>query len=172
MQVKIVEKDTLNPVGDIDKVKLELNSIPNDFECVSLVDNTKPGANIILSSLAEVLGNRKFINIKKPAGAPATVKQLETAANGEIALLALGDCGSCSSWVILDAIRLEKMGIPTISICSEKFLKFASELAKSHGAENLRILCVEHPIAGLSNTEIQTKIFPIIPQLKYILQIP
>ncbi len=87
-------------------------------------------------------------------------------------MIALGDCGSCSSWVILDAIRLEKKGVPTISICSERFTEFAHELAKSHGAEDLRILSVEHPIAGLSNNEIQTKTLPILPSLKYILQIP
>ena len=172
MQIKIVEKDTLDPLGDIDQVKLVLNPIPYDFEFVSLVDNTKPGADIILSSLAENLGKRKFIPVIKPAGAPATLEQLEKAAEGEIALIALGDCGSCSSWVILDAIRLEKKGVPTISICSERFTEFAHELAKSHGAEDLRILSVEHPIAGLSNDEIQTRTLPIIPSLKYILQIP
>jgi hypothetical protein len=172
MQVKIVEKDTLDPLGDTDQVKLDLNPIPHDFEYISLVDNTKPGADIILSSLAENLGNRKFIIVKKPAGAPATVEQLEIAAEGEIALIALGDCGSCSSWVILDAIRLEKKGVPTISICSERFMEFAYELAKSHGAEDLRILSVEHPIAGLSNNEIQTKTLPILSSLRYILQIP
>jgi hypothetical protein len=172
MQVKIVEKDILDPLGDIDQVKLDLNPIPHDFEFISLVDNTKPGADVILSSLAENLGKRKFITIKKPAGAPATMKQLEIASEGEIALIALGDCGSCSSWVILDAIRLEKKGVPTISICSEKFTEFAHKIAKSHGAEDLRILSVEHPIAGSSNNEIQIKTLPIIPSLKYILQIP
>jgi hypothetical protein len=87
-------------------------------------------------------------------------------------LLALGDCGSCSSWVILDAIRLEKMGTPTISICSDQFSGFAHELAKSHGAEHLQIISVEHPIAGLSNEEVRTKAMAILPSLRYILQIP
>ena len=94
------------------------------------------------------------------------------AAKSEIVILALGDCGSCSSWVILDAIRLEKMGTPTISICSDRFSPFAHELAKSHGAENLNILTVEHPIAGLSKEEIVKKTCKIIPPLRYILQIP
>jgi hypothetical protein len=172
MQVNIVEKDTLNPLGDINQVNIDLNPIPHDFEHISLVDNTKPGADIILSSLAENLGNRKFITVKKPAGAPATDEQLEMASKGEIALIAIGDCGSCSSWVILDAIRLEKKGVPTISICSERFMEFAHELAKSHGAENLRILSMKHPIAGLSNNEIKTKTLDILPSLKYVLQIP
>jgi len=93
-------------------------------------------------------------------------------ANAEIAIIALGDCGSCSSWVILDAIRLEKMGIPTISICSDRFSTFAHELAKSHGAEDLRILSVKHPVSGLSTEEIRFKTLTILPDLKHILQIP
>ena len=94
--------------------------------------------------------------MKKAAGAPATLNSLKQLLRLKL-FLALGDCGSCSSWVILDAIRLEKMGIPTISICSDRFLNFAHELAKSHGAEDLSILSVEHPIAGLSNDEIEEK---------------
>ncbi len=172
MKVKVVEKEAMDPLAEINKVKQELNPFPYDFELVSLLDNTKPGADVILAFLEENLGKRNFIHVKKPAGAPATIKQLEVAAEGEIVLLALGDCGSCSSWVILDAIRLEKMGKPTISICSEKFSDFAHELAKSHGAKDLQILSVTHPIAGLSTEEIEAKTMAILPSLRYILQIP
>jgi hypothetical protein len=109
---------------------------------------------------------------KKPAGSPATIKQLEKAANSEIVILALGDCGSCFSWIILDAIRLEKMGRSTISICSDRFLNFAHELAKSHGAEDLNILSIKHPVAGHSKEEIEEKTLQILPSLRYLLQIP
>ncbi len=71
--------------------------------------------------MRKIWAKESLLWVKKPAGAPATIKQLEIAANAEIVILALGDCGSCSSWVILDAIRLEKMGTPTISICSDRF---------------------------------------------------
>ena len=63
------------------------------------------------------------------------------------------------------------MGIPTISVCSDRFSPFAHELAKSHGAEALNILSVEHPIAGLSREEIVKKTLKILPSLRYILQI-
>ncbi len=172
MNVKVIEKDLMNPLAEIDKVNLDLNQIPCEFEYVTLLDNTKPGADVILEYVEENLGNRKFTWVQKPAGAPATKKQIEIAAKSEIVIIALGDCGSCSSWVILDAIRLEKMGIPTISICSDKFTPFAQELAKSHGAKDLNILSVEHPIAGFSKEEIIKKILKIRPSLRYILQIP
>jgi hypothetical protein len=172
MNIKVIEKDLLNPLAETDEVKINLNHIPDDFEYVSLLDNTKPGADVILRFVEENLGNKKYTWVQKPAGAPATIKQLESASKSEIVVLALGDCGSCSSWIILDAIRLEKMGTPTISICSDKFSTFAYELAKSHGAKDLNILSLEHPIAGLSNEEIIKKTFKILPSLRYILQIP
>lgn len=172
MSFKIKERKVLSPLGKIETKKLDLTPFPYDFETVSLVDNTKPGADVILNTLKDSLGNRKFVEVKKPAGAPATPPQLKNAANSDLAILALGDCGSCTSWVIMDAIRLEYLGTPTISICSDHFTSFARELASSHGLNDLRILEVEHPIAGLSREEIEHKTLKIIPSLQYLLQIP
>lgn len=172
MKVQLVEREVLDPVGAVQADKLKVTPLPEDFEKISLINNTKPGAEIILDILSESLGNREFIKIKKPAGAPATQKQIKQASSGEIAILALGDCGSCTSWVVLDAIRLEKMGIPTISICSTHFAPFARELAKSHGMDELRILEIGHPIAGLSDEEVEEKARKLIPSFLYLLQIP
>ncbi len=172
MRVKLTERKVLSPLGEVKEKGIKLNPLPYDFETVSLVDNTKPGADIILKVLAESLGNREFLWVRKPAGAPGTHQQLQKAASSDITILALGDCGSCTSWVILDAIRLEKEGTPTISICSDHFAPFARQLAESHGMRDLRILEVEHPIAGLKNDEIKNKAIKIVKTLLYILQIP
>lgn len=165
MRVKIVERDVMDPLAETENFEVNLNQIPPNFSKLTLFNNTKPGADIILEYLCEIL-EKEIIRVNKPAGAPATDKQLKKAAEGEIVILALGDCGSCSSWVILDAIRLEKLGIPTISICSDSFSDFAHELAGAHGAKNLNIICVEHPIAGTSDHEIREKTMKILPTLK------
>ncbi len=172
MRVKLIEREVLNPLGEVQDRKIDLNPFPYDFDKVSMVDNTKPGADIILKTISESLGKRDFLWVRKPAGAPATEKQLQKAASSEVTILAIGDCGSCTSWVILDAIRLEKLGIPTISICSDHFAPFARQLAKSHGMGDLRILEVKHPIAGLKSGEIEEKALDIVPSLLYLLQIP
>jgi hypothetical protein len=130
MKVKIVEKDVLNPLAEIEAIKLI-----------------------------------------KPAGAPATPQQLENAVQADLSILALGDCGSCTSWVILDAIRLEKDEIPTISICSHKFITYAKELARSHGMENLRIVEIEHPIAGQSQDRVERKVKKILPEIEALLKL-
>jgi hypothetical protein len=172
MKWKMVEREVLNPLGDIVTGNVELVPLPDDFEVVSLVNNTKPGAEVILSTIRNSLGNRRFIEVEKPAGAPATPQQLKNASEADLAILALGDCGSCTSWVILDAVRLEKMGVPTICISSDHFISFARELARTQGAEDLRILEVEHPLAGLAPEEVEDRALKIIPALQYLLQIP
>ncbi len=172
MRVKLTEKDVLNPLGKVNRKDISLNPLPYDFDRVSMVDNTKPGADIILKVLSESLGNRKLQWLHKPAGAPATDFQIQKAASADLAILALGDCGSCTSWVVLDAIRLEERGIPTISLCSDHFAPFARELAKSHGLSDLRILEVKHPIAGLSVEEVKEKASRIVPSFLYLLQLP
>jgi hypothetical protein len=172
MKWKMVERKVLDPLGDISTGNVDLVSLPDDFEVVSLVNNTKPGADVILSIIRNSLGNRRFIDVEKPAGAPATPPQLKKAAEADLAILALGDCGSCTSWVILDAVRLEKLGVPTISLCSDQFTSFAMEMARSQGADDLRILEVEHPIAGLKPAEVEARALKIIPALQYLLQIP
>ena len=171
MNVKIIEREVLNPLGETELEKVEMNPIPKDISRISLFDNTKPGADIILETLMESLREIEFSNVKKPAGAPATPQQLEKATDAELSILALGDCGSCTSWVILDAIRLEKQGVPTISICSNHFAPFARELAESYGTKDLRIVEIEHPIAGLSEEDIKAKTLKIIPEIKELLSI-
>lgn len=48
MRVKLTEKDVLNPLGEVEGKNLTLNPLPYDFNNVSLVDNTKPGAQSYL----------------------------------------------------------------------------------------------------------------------------
>ncbi len=94
--MEFIEKEVLNPLGEVKNKKIELNPLPYDFDQVSLIDNTKPGTEIILKVLAETLGNREFLYIKKPAGTPTSEQKIIKASSSELAILALGDCGSCA----------------------------------------------------------------------------
>lgn len=169
MTVNIVERDVMDPLAESEGEKVALNAIPERINSISLFDNTKPHADTILNMVGSQLNEFKIINAQKPAGAAASPQQLEKAAQGDVCILALGDCGSCTTWVILDAIRLEKEGVPTLCICSHKFSPFAQKLARAHGAEGLRIIEVPHPIAGRSQKEVEAKTNAIIPEIKKIL---
>lgn len=166
MKIKIIEKEVLDPLGETSGAKMKLVPIAKGIGKISLIDNTKPNADVILNTIKENLKNMDFLNVKKPAGAPATPEQIKEACKADVSILAVGDCGSCTTWVILDAIRLEKEGTPTISICSHKFSQFARSLARSQGADNLRIVEIEHPISGQKKEEIEAKTQDLIPKIK------
>ncbi|MCG2827829.1 UGSC family (seleno)protein [Methanothermobacter sp. K4] len=164
MKVKVIEREVMDPLADTSMEEIPVNSI-GDAGTISLLDNTKPGADIILRTLESELTGFRFIWSEKPAGAPAEAEQIERAALADLCILALGDCGSCTTWVILDAIRLEGMGVPTISICSDRFGEYARRLASANGMPGLRIVEVEHPIAGLEPEAVRGKAKKIIPSI-------
>jgi hypothetical protein len=168
----MIEKEVMDPLGETFAEKIDLTPLPDDFEVVSLLNNTKYGSDFILNTIRNSLGNRVFINVKKSAGAPATPQQLQRAGEADLCIQALADCGSCTAWIILDAIRLEKIDVPTISICSDQFSSFAYKLAKSYGIDDLRILKLKHPIAGIQKEEVIEKTMEILPALQFLLQIP
>lgn len=170
MKVKITERDVLNPLAETEIETIPLTSIPDSLRIISLFDNTKPGASVILDTIHKNLEGYDFTQAKKPAGASASPEEMDSAAEADLCILALGDCGSCTTWVILDALKLEKRGVPTICICSDEFSIYARELARSHGAENLRIVEIQHPIAGQTDTLIQKRTLKILPQLKRIIE--
>lgn len=168
MKIKIIEREVLNPLADTDALEIEINPLPEKIDSIALLDNTKPNADLILNIIRENLEVNNSIKVKKPAGAPGTDEQIKQA-QADLSILALGDCGSCTTWLILDAIKLEKQGTPTISICSDIFTPFAREMAESYGAGGLRIVEVEHPLAGQSKESIEEKGQKIITQIKNIL---
>ncbi len=169
MKVKVIEREVLNPLADTDALEIDINPIPKEIKSVSLVDNTKPNADVLLDNIREDLEFNDSIKVRKPAGAPGTDEQMKQA-QADLSILALGDCGSCTTWLILDAIKLEEQGTPTISVCSDIFAPFAHELAKSYGAGELRIAEVEHPLAGQSKESIEKKEQKVINQIRNILK--
>ena len=170
MRVKVIEKEIMDPLAETITKKMEITPIPKRINKITYWDNTKPGADIILQTIKENLDS-EYIEAIKPAGAPASEKQIKKAMMGDAVILALGDCGSCTTWVILDAINLEKEGKPTICICTHKFIDYANSLAKAEGIEDMRILSLEHPISGLNSEEVKIKTEKIIPKLKKLINI-
>ena len=170
MRVKVIEKEVMDPLGETAADKIEVIPIPSKINKISYFDNTKPNADVILAAVAESL-NKEGKKVEKPAGAGATEEQLNDAADADLSIIAVGDCGSCSTWVILDAIRLEKEGTPTISICSDNFMDYARSLAKSHGADDLRIIQIKHPISGQKEEDVREKVSETIKEIKKLLNI-
>jgi len=169
LKFKIIERELLNPLAEIDTQKIESNPIPKDINTLALIDNTKPNSGLILDNISKKIDYNKLIKIKKPAGAPATKEQINNASPIDLSILALGDCGSCTTWLVLDAIKLEKQGTPTISICTDVFAPYAHQLASSYGATQLKIVEIKHPIAGQSREIIENRSEKVIVQIKKLI---
>lgn len=68
MNIKIKEREVLNPLAEKDAIKIKLNPLPQKKRVIALLDNTKPNADLILHTIQENLKSSKFVHIKKPAG--------------------------------------------------------------------------------------------------------
>ena len=58
---------------------------------------------------------------------------------------------------MLDGIKLEKMDIPAVSIVTEPFIATGQAMAKNWGAQDYAFLVTPHPIANVSEAELDAR---------------
>jgi hypothetical protein len=72
---------------------------------------------------------------------------------------------------VLDGILLEKTGIPSASIVTDIFEKTGRAMAEQWGLPRYKFLAMPHPIANLSETQLDQRAREIVPQIvKLLLQ--
>ena len=93
---------------------------------LGILDNSKWNANKLLRGASVALGKDiKFAAINyyvkesfSKDAAPELIEEI--ARENDIVLTAIGDCGSCCSCCIHDTIALEKLGIPSAAIMTDR----------------------------------------------------
>jgi len=70
------------------------------------------------------------------------------------ALVGFGGCGGCAPWAVMDAIELESLGVPTVTLVSDDLMGVAHRTAESSGYPQLRILALPHYIDDMGEDEI------------------
>ena len=128
---------------------------------VGLLDNGKEFSDVVLEALAEVLRRDhgvtsiKFWRKGFPAkGAPFID---EMAAETDVAISGVGHCGSSSPWSAIDAVNLEKAGVPTVALISRSFCPLAQIVARGVGLPTLPIIMLPHPIGDPDPEKISRK---------------
>lgn len=58
---------------------------------------------------------------------------------------------------MLDGIKLEKIGVPTVSIITEPFIATGQAMAKNWGAPDYAFVVTPHPIANLTEAELNAR---------------
>ncbi|HEY6258557.1 MAG TPA: hypothetical protein VIY51_22470 [Xanthobacteraceae bacterium] len=128
---------------------------------VGLLDNGKEFSDQVLEALAEVLRRDhgvthiKFWRKGFPAkGAPFIA---EMAAETDVAISGVGHCGSSSPWSVIDAVNLEKAGVPSVALISRSFCPLGQIVARGEGHGGLPIVMLPHPIGEADQGRIAQK---------------
>ncbi len=59
--------------------------------------------------------------------------------------------------------------MPAVSICTDSFLRPAQAMAKAYGFPGFEFVTVPHPIASLSQEQIQARARDVLPEVLRIL---
>jgi hypothetical protein len=109
--------------------------------------------------------------VHKPQRAPVKEAQIaELKGRTDFAIAGVGDCGACSSGSLLDAIILEKAGIPAIAIVTDAFYATAREMAELWGVPDFRFVMMPHPLASLTSEEIEGRADELLGRVITLLQ--
>lgn len=81
----------------------------------------------------------------------------EIAANNDLVLTAIADCGSCCSCCIWDAVALERLGIPSAAITTTEFEKETVLTRTAIGMEGLIPVVIDHPVSSITQAEVEAR---------------
>lgn len=70
---------------------------------------------------------------------------------------------------MLDGILFEKHGIPAASIVTDVFEETGRAMAQAWGIPNYKFLSMPHPIANLTDEELDQRTREIVPQIVQLL---
>ena len=128
---------------------------------IGLLDNGKEFSDVVLEALAETLRrdhhvtNIKFWRKGFPAkGAPFID---EMAAETDVAISGVGHCGSSSPWSVIDAVNLERAGVPAVALISRSFCRLGQIVGRGVGHQGLPIVMLPHPIGEADERRIAQK---------------
>jgi transcriptional regulator with XRE-family HTH domain len=129
-----------------------------------ILDNSKWNANKLLRGASEALGkDSTFVGINyyvKPSfskdAPPELIEQI--AAENDIVLMAIGDCGSCCSSCIRDGVALEELGIPSAPVITTEFVKETELTKQALGMLGLQPVVIDHPVSSITQNEIVARV--------------
>lgn len=142
---------------------------------VALLSNQKRNADALLGHIAELLRDEHgatatLIDVKEMMSRPAPDDQLQSlAGRAEVLVTAVGDCGSCSATSVMDAIKAESFGIPSVPVVTEQFRSGAEMVSEIQGAPGFPMAIVEHPIATLDDAQLRERAASAVEQIVRIL---
>lgn len=155
-----------DPRGVVDMTITRLAQRKTSLEGLRLgvLDNSKWNANKLLRGASAALGTDvKFaaVNyyVKESFSKDAAPELIEKIAReNDIVLTAIGDCGSCCSCCVRDAIALERLGIPSAAIITAEFVRETELTRRALGMPDLDPVVIDHPVSSITQEEVDVRV--------------
>ena len=169
--------EVFDPCGVVDLDSRPLASRKTALQGLRLgiLDNSKWNANKLLRGAAAALSNQMaFSTVNyyvKTHGfsndaPPEMIRQI--ADENDIVLTAIGDCGSCCSCCIRDAIALEDLGLPAAAIITTEFVNETRLTRAAVGMPGLCPVVIDHPVSSITDEEVAARVAVIATQAQEV----
>ena len=141
---------------------------------LGILDNSKWNANKILRGSASALEQSiRFSAVNyyvkhsfSKDAAPELIERI--AAENDIVLTAIGDCGSCCSCCIRDSIALERLGIPSAAIITTEFVRETELTRVAVGMQGLVPVVIDHPVSSITQAEVAVRVAQVNVQAQAV----
>jgi hypothetical protein len=165
-----------DPRGQVDAAQSPLAPRPSALAGLRLgvLDNSKWNANKLLRGAATALSAQAGFaatsyhvkhSFSKDAD-PALIARI--AAECDVVLTAIGDCGSCCSCCVRDAIALERLGVPAACIITTEFVQETVLTRAALGMPALRPVVIDHPVSSITVEEVARRVTQITVQAQAV----
>ncbi len=133
-----------------------------DDKTIGVIWNARPPGDVIFTEIFNLLGKKYNINNvvirKKPyVGNLAPDEILDELSSCDAIVTGVGDCGSCTSASVLDAITMERRGIPAAMTGAERLVRTTGRgMAKLQGMPDFP-LAIIHGIGQMEGIHSDTE---------------
>jgi hypothetical protein len=130
---------------------------------VGLLINTKQNAAPFLHEVGRLLvenygvasvTHRTKLNFAVPES-DDVIKEM--AAEADVIVTGVGDCGSCSAAAAADGVVFEAAGLPAAVIVTESFRATTEAMAELRGAPGFPYATTQHPVAVLTEDKVKER---------------
>lgn len=165
-----------DPRGRVESAETPLAPRPAGLDGLRLgvLDNSKWNANKLLRGAAAALGSGIAFSavhyyvkhsFSKDA-APELIARI--AAECDIVLTAIGDCGSCCSCCVRDSVALERLGRPTACVVTTEFVEETRLTRAALGMPGLAPVVIDHPVSSITAEEVAQRVAQIAVQAQAV----
>jgi len=141
---------------------------------LGILDNSKWNANKLLRGAQAALQERhEFAAVSyyvkhsfSKDAAPELLARI--AAECDLVLTAIGDCGSCCSCCVRDSIALERAGVAAACIVTTEFVAETRLTRAAIGMPALVPVVIDHPVSSITAAEVAARVASIVPQAEAV----